>query len=126
MGFRMLFDNREKGFTLVEVLMIIAILGILAVIAMPNLVSFIDTSDIEAAATELDVMQLAATAYMADNKEALPTADGSADAITSVIDDYLIGGIADVAYATYYIDDDGIVTRTVPPVPPGPGCGLPP
>jgi type IV pilus assembly protein PilA len=105
------FRKGQKGFTLVELLIVIAILGILAAVAIPNLINFVNTGDTQAQATELDTMQTAVLAYMADNSGAIPTAGGTAGDITSLIDTFLVGGIADVAYPTYQAALDGTVTR---------------
>jgi prepilin-type N-terminal cleavage/methylation domain-containing protein len=104
------FRHGEKGFTLVELLIVVAILGILAAVAIPNLVSFIGTGTAQATATELDTVQTALVAYMSNNNAALPTADGNPGAITAVIDPYLVGGLASVGYGPYTVAADGDVS----------------
>ena len=59
--------KRQKGFTLIEVLLVITILGVLAAIAVPNLISFLDTGKTEAMETERDSVQAAMIALMMDN-----------------------------------------------------------
>ncbi len=83
----------ERGFTLIEVLVVVALLGVLTAIVVPNVLKFIGSGTIEAANTEAHNVQVAVTAYMAGNE--LTTADGDvgpadaddikdADAATSV------------------------------------------
>ena len=56
----------EKGFTLVELVVVIAILGVLAAIATPLVVNFLGQSKTEAYKAETDVIQAAVEGYFAD------------------------------------------------------------
>ena len=60
--------KQQKGFTLVEVLIVIAILGLLAAIAVPNLISFLGHGRTDAMQIERDSVQAAMIALMFDNE----------------------------------------------------------
>ena len=95
--------------------MVIAILGVLSSVAIPNIIGLMNSGSDEAAATELYNVQVAVTAYMADSE------NNPSHAVPGSIEDlenYIIGGIAalsynggDSGYGAYQIADDGAVTR---------------
>ena len=68
-GFELSFTKRlhrgQKGFTLMELLIVVAILGVLAAVVIPRFTGLIGTADDEAASTELEIVQTAMTACMA-------------------------------------------------------------
>ncbi|MFC1916404.1 prepilin-type N-terminal cleavage/methylation domain-containing protein [Chloroflexota bacterium] len=59
--------GEERGFTLVELLIVVAILGVLAAVAITNVVRFTGRGESEAADTELSNIQTAVVAMMVDN-----------------------------------------------------------
>ena len=55
----------NKGFTLVELLVVIFIMGVLAAIVIPNFSGIVDEGETEAAAAELSIVQTSMDVMMA-------------------------------------------------------------
>ncbi|MFC1965836.1 type II secretion system protein [Chloroflexota bacterium] len=71
----------EFGFSMIELLIVVAILGALAAVAMVAVSRFTGSGEPEAAATELKNVQSAVTAMMVDNLlSSLPNPVGEANA----------------------------------------------
>ena len=101
----------EAGFTLMELIIVIVILGILALIAIPRLIGFSDQAKIASDREYAAVVARAAELYWAANGE---TAPADVDALFDA------GMVDDPSTALQYYDDidvavdaDGIATVTV-------------
>ena len=108
--------NRKSGFTLVEIMIVVAIIGLLAAIAIPNFVRAREQAQLQSILNNLRVIEGAKDQYALENK--LGTGDATADGDSSVLDDYLKTPVADMnvvgeTYAVNNIGTPATATATV-------------
>ena len=111
----------QGGFTLVELLVVVAILGVIAAVAVLAVTKFIGTGTLEAARTELHQAQTAVAACMADagvsqlNISAAAWWGGEQDVIYTVAGSPLVTyDAADYVHGVfegeYYVELNGDIT----------------
>ena len=76
----------KYGFTLIELIIVLAILGMLAALAIPQFTKVLDNSGIKTDQAILSIVQTALEVYKADNNGNLPTlAGGGSDSFDQLV-----------------------------------------
>ena len=74
---RLLLRNRKKGFTLIELMIVIAIIAILAAILIPNFIRARSQSQLAACESNMKNVATALEMYSTDNNGIYPTGTGT-------------------------------------------------
>ena len=104
----------EQGFTLVELLIVLAILAVLVAVVLPNFTGLLGGSKTTAAKAELNIVQTAVDARMAaESLTAYPTVTAATSNMTTfgLYPSYVR---STATHGTYTVVGDGTVTQASP------------
>ncbi|MEJ2766441.1 type II secretion system major pseudopilin GspG [Photobacterium sp. MCCC 1A19761] len=76
-------QRKQRGFTLLEVMVVIVILGVLASLVVPNLLGNKEKADQQKVVTDISALEQALDMYKLDNS-VYPTTDQGLDALVSM------------------------------------------
>src|SRR5262245_47759067 len=71
----------SRGFTLIEIMVVVVILGILAALVVPNVISNIDKAEVTKAHQDIKALETALSLYRMDNHK-YPTTDQGLQSLT--------------------------------------------
>jgi prepilin-type N-terminal cleavage/methylation domain-containing protein len=94
--------TKEHGFTMVELLIVIGILGVLAGVLVPRLNQFMSTSQVAAANQEVASVESAVKCYWADHNGQWPPNDCNTDLLPDYINQESV-------HYNYEFNADGLV-----------------
>jgi type IV pilus assembly protein PilA len=104
--------NKTAGFTLVEIMIVVAIIGLLAAIAIPNFVKARESAQLNSVLNNLRIIEGAKDQWALESKK------GTGDTVDLLtLSDYLKGGtVKSVVGETYTTNPVGTPAEAVTPV----------
>jgi len=94
---RMRIKRNQKGFTLIELMIVVAIIGILAAIAIPQFAAYRERGYVASMQADCDAIRIAEEAYFVDNGAYKATAAPATDLASYGFKAFSAGNSAEVA-----------------------------
>ena len=78
--------SRNRGFTLIEIMVVVIIIGLLAAVIVPNVIGHVDQARVSKAKQDIQALEAALTLYRLDNSKYPTTEQGLAALVTQPTD----------------------------------------